>query len=505
MSLTASHRQLTNATITDNIDMTLPTFQASMERIYPFAKRDGIKKGIIQNINFQYDVNASNTLKTNDTDFMTARMFDNAKVGAKHRIPITTNFKIAKYFSVSVGGNYEDVWTLQTYKREYDTVASNIIISDTIQGFDRFNSYNFNASIGTTLYGMYNFGDDKKIQRLRHVIRPGISYGYTPSFDQFYEDLLDANGDLTYDRNENLRRYSRFEGTLNGAPSLNKSNSMSFSLANTLEAKVRPKDSTETEPKKISILKNLNFSTGYNFNADSLKLSPISFSGGTAIFNNKMSINFAGTMDPYAIDNNGTRINTFNKANGGSLVRLTNARANISYGFSSKDFEKKDKDDKEEEKKEDNPFDYAAASGGRTDDLFGDADFMKNGRPNMGENAEDERETTFYTNQIPWDLRLAYTVSYSNPNRQNSINSHSLMFSGNIELTPKWKVGASSGYDFVNSGFTITQLRFQRELGSFNLRFNWTPFGTYERWDFFIGISSSILQDLKWDKRSQRR
>ena len=505
MSLTASHRQLTSASITDNIDMTLPTFQASMERIYPFANRDGVKKGIIQNINFQYDVNASNTLKTNDTDFLTARMFDNAKVGAKHRLPITTNFKIAKYFSVSVGGNYEDVWTLQTYTRQTDATTKVESVTDTINSFDRYNNYNFSASIGTTIYGMFNFGDDKKIQKLRHVLRPSISYGYTPSFEQFYENLLDSNGALTYDSGGNLQRYSRFEGTLNGAPSLNKSNSMSFSLANTLEAKVRSKDSTDTEPKKISILNNLNLSTSYNFNADSLKLSPISFSGGTAIFNKKMTINFAGTMDPYAIDNNGTRINTFNKANGGSLVRLTNARANISYGFSSKDFEKKDKDEKEEEEKEENPFDYGAASGGRSDDLFGDPDFMNNGRPNMNDTGEEEKETEFYANKIPWDLRLAYTVGYSNPNRQNTINSHSLMFSGNIELTPKWKVGASSGYDFANSGFTITQLRFQRELGSFNLRFNWTPFGTYERWDFFIGISSSILQDLKWDKQSQRR
>lgn len=503
MSLTASHRQLTSSTVTDNIDMTLPTFQASMERIYPFAKRDGVKKGIIQNINFQYDVNASNTLKTNDTDFLTSRMFDNAQVGAKHRIPISTNFKIAKYFSVSVGGTYEDLWTLDTYERQYDEENSQTIVSDTIKGFDRFNRYNFSTSIGTTIYGTIPFGEDKKIQALRHVIRPSISYGYTPSFDQFYEDLLDSNGDLTYDRNDVLRRYTRFEGTLNGVPSLSKSNSISFSLANTLEAKVRSKDSTATEPKKISILKNLNFSTGYNINADSLKLSPISFTGGTALLNNKVSINFAGTLDPYAIDNNGTRINTFNKANGGSLVRLTNARANVSYGFSSKDFQKKD-DNKKGEEEEENKYDYNATSGGRTDDLFGDADFMTNGRPNTDKEDEEERETTYYSNAIPWDLRLAYTVSYSNPNRQNIINSHSLMFSGNIELTPKWKVGASSGYDFVNSGFTITQLRFQRELGSFNLRFNWTPFGTYERWDFFIGISSSLLQDLKWDKQSQR-
>lgn len=502
MSLTASHRQLTSSTVTDNIDMTLPTFQASMERIYPFAKREGIKKGIIQNINFQYDVNASNTLKTNDEDFLTSKMFDNAKIGARHRIPLSTNFKVAKYFSVTVGGSYEDLWTFDTYKREYDEATKTRIITDTIKGFDRFNKYNFSTSIGTTVYGTYTFGEDKKIQAIRHVVRPSISYGFTPSFDQFYEDLLNSNGEQVILTNNEVERYTRFEGTLNGVPSLNKSNSLSFSLANTLEAKVKSKDSTETEAKKIQILRNLNFSTGYNFNADSLKLSPISFSGGTSILKNKMSINFAGTLDPYAIDNNGTRINVFNINNGGSLARLTNARGNISYSFSSKDFEKKKDNDKEEEE-DDNKYDYGAASGGRTDDLFGDSDFMNQRRPNDEED-EEERETGFYSNKIPWDLRLAYTVSYSNPNRQNAINNHSLMFSGNIELSPKWKIGASSGYDFINQGFSVTQLRFQRELGSFNVRFNWTPLGRYERWDFFIGISSSILSDLKWDKQSQR-
>ncbi|QWX84780.1 LPS-assembly protein LptD [Cellulophaga sp. HaHaR_3_176] len=505
MSLTASHSQLTSSTLTDtdtdNITMTLPTFQASMERIYPFAKRDGIKKGLIQNINFQYDVTASNSLTTNDDDFLSSRMFDNAKVGARHRIPLSTNFKVAKYLSVTVGGTYEDLWTLDTYRRAYDETTKTEIITDTIKGFDRFNKYNFTTSIGTTIYGTLNLGEDKKIQAIRHVVRPSISYGYTPSFDQFYEDLLNSNGEQVI-INEELQRYTRFEGTLNGSPSLSKSNSLSFSLANTLEAKVRSKDSTETEAKKIQILRNLNFSTGYNFNADSLKLSPISFSGGTSILKNKMSINFAGTLDPYAIDNNGTRINTFNIDNGGSWARLTNARGNISYSFSSKDFDKKnDKDNKEEDI--DNKYDYNASSGGRTDDLFGDSDFMNQKRPNDKED-EEERETGLYSNKIPWDLRLAYTVSYSNPNRENIINTHSLMFSGNIELTPKLKVGASSGYDFVNKGFSITQLRFQRELGSFNVRLNWTPFGLYERWDFFIGISSSILSDLKWDKQSTR-
>ncbi|MGB5667542.1 MAG: putative LPS assembly protein LptD, partial [Maribacter sp.] len=485
MSLTATHSQNTN---TESIEMSLPNLQASMERIFPFAKRDGIKKGIIQNVNFQYDLSATNRISTNDDDFFKKAMFDDAKVGARHRIPISTNFKVAKFFSVSVGGNYEDVWTMETYNKRFDA-DEEIVVTDTISGFDRYNKYNFSASVGTTLYGTFNFGEDKKIQAIRHVMRPSISYGYAPSFEQFYDEYLDANGEVV--------QFTRFQGTLNGAPSLSKSNSLSFSLANTLEAKVRDKDSTATEPKKVPILSNFNISTGYNFESDSLKLSPLSVNGGTNILNNKMSINFSAGLDPYAIDNNGRRINTFNIDNGGSLFRLTRANVNVGYSLSNETF-KKDEDEEDDEVDE---YDYVAQSGG--DDLFGKADSFSDTRMKPGKDSDD-LENPIYATTIPWNLRLAYSASYSNSARQSEFSSHSLMFTGDVNLSPRWKVGGSSGYDFKGKGFTLTQLRFERDLKSFVMRFNWTPFGTYKRWYFFIGIKSSILKDLKWENRSQR-
>ncbi|MCK5443375.1 MAG: LPS-assembly protein LptD, partial [Maribacter sp.] len=488
MSLTATHSQNTN---TEKIEMTLPTLQASMERIFPFAKRDGIKKGIIQNINFQYDMSAINRISTNDEDFFKKEMFDNAKAGARHRIPISTNFKVAKFFSVSVGGNYEDVWALETYNKRYDA-DQDAIVTDTLSGFDRYNKYNFSASIGTTLYGTFNFGEDKKIQAIRHVMRPSLSYGYAPSFEKFYDEYLDGNGEVV--------QFTRFQGTLNGAPSLNKSNSFSFSLANTLEAKVTDKDSTATEPKKVPILSNFNISTGYNFESDSLKLSPLSVNGGTNILNRKMSINFSAGLDPYAIDNNGRRINTFNIDNGGSLLRLTRANVNVGYSLSNETFSK----EKEEDEEEADEYDYVAQSGGRTDDLFGRADSFTDTRSRDEGKTKDNVENPTYGTKIPWNLRLAYSASYANSARQNQFSSHSLMFSGDIDLSPRWKVGGSSGYDFKNQGFTLTQLRFERDLKSFVMRFNWTPFGQYKRWYFFIGIKSSILSDLKWENRSQR-
>lgn len=472
-----------------SVNMTLPTLQASMERIFPFAKRDGAKKGIIQNINFQYNFRAENRLTTIDTLLFKKEMFDNAKVGFQHSIPISTNFKLFKHFSVSTGANYNEVWQLKTINRnDYDPLIEKSTI-DTLNGFSRYGTYNFNASLGTTLYGTFNFKEGSKIQAIRHTVRPSVSYGYTPSFEQYYDEYIDQNGEV--------QQYSPFENGMYGVPGLHNSNSIGLSLSNVVEAKVRDRDTTATEPKKIMLLNNLNFSTAYNIVADSLPWSPVRMSGGTQFFQNKMSVNFGATLDPYAIDNNGTRIDVFNYENGGSLFRLTQANVNVSYSLNSKSFSGKEKDDS----KDDN-----TQSGGRNDDLFGRAQDFSDERTFMDDEQDSDEEelpAEAYAAKLPWDLRLAYSLTYSNRNRESEITNNSLMFSGNIDLSPQWKVGISSGYDFKQKGFTYTQLRFARDLKSFRLNFNWVPFSSRASWFFFIGIKSSMLSDLKWEKRSE--
>ncbi len=489
VSLTATHNQNTN---TDVVDVTLPTLQASMERIFPFAKRDGIKKGPLQNINLQYNLNGRYSIQTNTDDFLTGAMFEEGRLGAQHQIPIATNFKLAKYFSVTLGGTYEDVWTWETFQRRYDPDLQQVV-TDTVAGFDRFNQYNLSAALGTTLYGTFNFGEDKKIQAIRHILRPNISYGYAPSFDQYYDEVLnEATGDTI--------SYTRFQNTLYGTPRQGRTNALNFSLANTLEAKVRNKDTTVTEPKKVMLLNSFNLTTNYNMEADSLKLSPVNLTGGTALLDGKLNINFGASLDPYAVDNNGRRINTFNIDAGGGLFRVTSARANIGYSIRSTDFGDRDREEDEVE----DPYsgsNYVASSGGRTDDLFGRADNLN--RSSFEGRDPDAVENPAYANKIPWDLRVQYAVTYNNSNRQGEITNHSLMFSGNVSLSPRWKVGVSSGYDIVRKGFTLTSFRFERDLDSFHLNFNWTPFGEFERWYFFIGIKANLLKDLKWENRSQ--
>ena len=497
LNMTATHSQNTQTQV---INMTLPTFQGSVSRVYPFAPKNGSKKGLIQNINMQYNVRGENRIQTTDSLFFKKEMFDDAKIGMKHSIPLTTNFKLFKYLSLSAGGTYEENWTLNTVNKTFDQATQEVITTD-LNNFDSFRTYNLSASLGTTVYGMFDFGEDSKIQAIRHVMRPSISYNISPAFDQYYEtyEVIDANG-LTSDEVE----YTRFENSIFGSPNRNLSSSIGLSLGNNFEAKVRDKDSTATEPKKIILLNNLNFSTAYNIAADSLGWSPVRMSGGTQLLNNKMRINFGATLDPYALDNNNKKINEFNIANGGSLFRLTSANLTLNYSLSSQMFGGKESKNNSQNNR---AREESIQSGGRADDLFGKPQDFSNRQletTSASTNEDEEKPSELYNYKVPWDLNLAYAVNYTNTARQNEISSHSLMFSGNVDLSPRWTVGASSGYDLKNKGITYTQLRFERDLLSWKLNFSWIPFSTRSSWNFFIGIKSGILKDIKYEQRRQR-
>ena len=492
LNVTATHSQNTQ---TQTINMTLPTFQASVDRIFPFAPKIGAKKGIIQNINLQYNVRGENRIQTTDSLFFKKEMFDDARAGFQHSIPISTNFKLFNYLSMSASASYNEVWTFNTVKRGFDQENQEEFTND-LKGFDSFRTYGFSSSLGTTVYGMFNFGEDKKIQAIRHVMRPSLSYSIQPAFNQYYDTytIVSADGDTAEDIEV---EYTRFEGSIFGQPGNQFSSAVGISLSNTFEAKVRDRDTTVTEAKKIMLLNNLNFSTNYNISADSLRWAPVRMTGGTQFFNNKLNVNFGATLDPYALNSNNQKINTFNINNGGSLFRLTSANLTFNYSLSSKSFDGKDD-------KDDSATQESLRSGGRADDLFGKPQDFADQRLNSDNDDDKEQEPSdLYVHKIPWNVRLAYAVNYNNSARQKEISSHSLMFSGDIDLTPRWTVGASSGYDFKNNGFTYTQLRFERDLLSWRMNFSWIPFSSRSSWNFFIGIKSNLLKDLKYDKRKQ--
>jgi lipopolysaccharide assembly outer membrane protein LptD (OstA) len=480
ISLTATHSQNTQ---TKEINMTLPTLQFSLDRMYPFALNDGAKKGFIKNINLQYNLNGKNSFKTTDSLFFKPEMFRNADIGFQHSIPLSTNFKVFKHFSVSSSLNYEEVWYFKTINKRYDEQVNTVVTTD-VKGFDAYRTYSSSTNLGTTIYGTFNLGADKKIQSIRHVMRPSISHSYKPSFEKYYDTYAtDASGTMQKD-------YTRFEGGIYGFPDKNSSNFLGLNLSNTFEAKVRDKDSTKTEAKKIMLLNNLNVSTSYNFDAKELAWSPVRVSGGTQFFDNKLSANFGATLDPYAIDNTGNKIDVFNINNGGSLFRMTSANLTMNYSIDNKGT-KKDKNSQ------------SLRNGGRGDDLFGsDIDVGSVRNSQFGDEDEEDKISEFFRSKLPWDMTFAYSLTYGNINRENKIIGNSIMISANADLTPKWKAGISTGYDFVQNGVTFTQLRFERDLMSWRMDFNWTPFGNNASWNFYIGIKSGILSDIKWEKRN---
>lgn len=488
LTISANHTQNTN---TQQITMTLPNVQASIDRVYPFAPKNGSKKGIIQNLNLQYSLSGQNRIQTTDSLFFKSEMFKEMDAGIQHSIPLATNFKLFKYFSVSLTGSYTETWVMNTFNKAYSYETNK---PETIRdnGFDSFRTYNFGANMGTTLYGTFNFNKNSKIQAIRHVMRPSVSYTYTPSFDQYYDTYaIDALGTT-------MQEYSRFQGTLFGAPNQTMSNLVSLSLGNNFEAKVRDDESTTGEPKKVMLLNSLNFGTSYDFTADSLKLKPISMSANTNLLKEKLRLNLGATLDALGIDNAGRRIDKFNIANGGSLLRLTSANITVNYSLASTDPLFGGSLNPEDDEQNQN-----VQNGGRGDDLFGQSvDLADRQKSMFDESKRKETKTSFYNTEIPWDLTFAWSLTYNNASRNSEITNNSLMVSGNVTLAPGWVTGFSTGYDFKNKGVTYTQLRFERDLKSWRMDFSWIPNGYYKQWTFFIGIKSSILQDIKYEKRN---
>ena len=220
-------------------------------------------------------------------------------------------------------------------------------------------------------------------------------------------------------------------------------------------------------------------------------------SANTNLLKDKLRLNLGASLDPLAIDNAGHRIDKFNIANGGSLLRLTSANVTLNYSLASTDpiFGSKGEENDSQNKNVQN--------GGRADDLFGQSVDLADRQKSMF-NEDDRKKTTseFFNTEIPWDLTFAWSLTYNNAKRTSEITNNSLMVSGNVTLSPGWIAGFSTGYDFKNKGVTYTQLRFERDLKSWRMDFSWIPNGYYKQWTFFIGIKSSILQDIKYEKRN---
>ncbi len=479
MNLTATHQQNTN---TGDITMTLPSLTVNMDRQYPFVGKGGVKKNPLQKLGFNYTMQGQYLINTNDEDFLTAKMFESARSGVQHRTSTNTNIKAFKYFTVSPSASYEETWQFDHINREYDPTRD-VVVTDTLSGFRSFREYNFSANLTTNIYGTFNFKKGR-LKSLRHTVRPSISYTYRPDFRERFIREVQTSADAS-----DIQEYTVFDAGIYGSPSGGVSNSITMSLNNVLEAKVAPKDpDSDEEDKKVTILNNLNFNTSYDVTRDSLRWSPVAFTASTVLFKDKLAVNLNGSLDQYQVDESGNRINKFNP----NILRLTRASLTANYSISSEDFKKDKKEKNTNGNGAQNTPNIIEADINPTVDEFGRS---------KSTNSENEKNEKLYHANVPWSINLAYSTTYNNNlNAGGEITINTLMFSGNIDLTPKWKLGYSSGYDIKEGAFTFSRFNFNRDLDSWNFNFNWVPFGNNASYTFFIGIKSSILSDLKWDK-----
>lgn len=470
MSLTSSLYQNNNLSSNEpaTMQLTMPQLTVNMSRIYPFAPKVGSKKGLIKNLAVGYNLNIINNINTNEDDIFTSRMWDNAKNGARQNLNLNTGTTLANYFPVTFSAGYNEVWTLKTIEKTYDT-AENKVIDKTIDGFDSYRTFDLSTSVSTNLYGLYQSkNENATIRGIRHVISPSIGFTYKPDFGArewgYYNTLHFPNGEeLTY---------SRFEGGYYGSPSRGENMMLSFGIRNNLEMKVRSKTDS-TGSKKVKIFDYLDINSAYNFAAEEFKLSPIRVSGVTKLFNQQLSLQFNATFDPYKLvfedgAQRGTRVNEL-----GSL-RLTDYSLNFGYNFSNTSF------------------------GGKK---FDPKNYKKQGTVRNENFYFDEFDYAHFA--IPWRLNLSVSHSYRKYDSRDSNTSTVMTINGSISPSPYWSISGSSSYDFVAKEFSQARFTFNRDLRSFNISFSWVPFGLYKTWDFFIGIKASILSDVvKYDERS---
>jgi hypothetical protein len=481
MAVTASHQQNTN---TKSITMTLPSLTLNMDRIYPFAGKNGVKNNPIQKLGFNYNMLGQYLINTTDADFFTSKMFETARSGVQHRTSTNTNIKAFKYFTLAPSANYEETWQFDYINKEYNQ-TDKVVVTDTLRGFKTYREYNMGVGLSTNIYGTFNFKKGR-LKAIRHTFRPTVSYSYRPDFKDKYIKEVQQSALST-----DLLQYTVFDQGLYGSPSSGLSNSIGISLNNVLEAKVAPKDpDSDEEDEKITLLNNLNFSSSYNIAADSLRWSSVSFSAGTRLFKDKLALNFNGSLDPYQVNDEGRNINKFNPG----IFRLSNANLTANYSISSADFDKSKKKDPNDDKNGNGANNPADTMGANID---------PNNNQGRRENNDKNKttKTELYESKIPWTVNLVYSANYSNNGVvPGSVGVHTLGFSGNLELSPKWKVGYSSGYDVKNGAFSFSRFNFSRDLDSWQFNFNWVPFGSISSYTFFIGVKSSTLSDLKWDK-----
>jgi lipopolysaccharide assembly outer membrane protein LptD (OstA) len=483
---------------TRTVGLSLPTGSFNMSSIYPFRSKNGSGKyKWYENISLTYSSSFKNELDTYDSLMFKQETWNDMRNGFQHSIPLAVNLKIGKLITITPSMNYTGVF----YSRhieinnmvEYDSLTGDYIIDTTeYRGLKYEQAFNPSLGISFTpkLYGMLiSTKEDSYIEAIRHVLSPSASFSFTPDMNKinrvdYYDTLYYINED---NEQEVYDIYNWYEEELYSPPSSNgKSGSLRLALNNNLEMKVRPRNDTTGESKKVVLLDNLNFTTSYNPFRDTLRWEDVSMITGTKLFNNKVDIRVNGRFSPYALDSAGRKINEFYiSQHKDKILRFVSLSVNTSFTLrSGQGTGKKSEETQEETSQEENVV---------YDEYYMEDDMYV---APLGE------MSSYVDFNIPWSLNVRHSYSISKTAAGKSNISNTLNLSGDISLTQKWKIGGQMNYDLELKKISYTTLSVYRDLHCWEMRFSVVPFGPRTSYSFTIQAKGSLLRDLKYEKKT---
>jgi len=463
------------------ISVTLPTITFNVASFNPFKRKEAVgKTRWYEKIKMSYSMKLTNTVNTKENEIFTKETLNKMKNGIQHTIPVSTSLSLFNYINISPSFNYTERWYFKKVRQQWNNETRTVETLDPEYGFWRIYNYNASVSANTTIYGTYVAKKkERKLQAVRHTMTPNIGFSYAPDFSRqkygFYETVqTDTTG--------RFKVYSPFTDNAYGVPGSGQQLALTFGLSQSLEAKIRTKDTV----KKIKIIDQISINGSYNFLADSMRLSTLPISLRTTIYQG-VALNISMTLDPYEVSPQGVRYNKLMWRRG-LPGRVQNIGWSFGYTFRSREGNQPAANDINSL-----PPEYFNS----WSDPYGELNPAMRRQWMAGQ---------YYDFSIPWNFGFNYSFNYSAQYVNNGTTgyrkniSQTINVNASVKLTPKLMITATSGFDFMTRKMSMTSISITRDLHCWQMSFTWIPFGNHRSWAFNIGVKAASLADLKFDK-----
>ena len=500
---------------TSSIQITLPDLNISLSRFYPFKRKHLVgKERWYEKISMSYTGQLANSISTTEDKILHSNLIKDWKNAFQHTIPVQANFTLFNYINVTPSFNFTDRMYSKKVTRGWDNTLQKEVVRDTIYGFHNVYNWSMNVGASTKLYGFWVpnrklFGD--KIQAIRHVITPQVSFSYSPNFGARRYGYYDSYQYTDASGNVKLVEYSPYQDELYSVPGKYKTEMISWDVSNNIEMKVKS-DKDTTGYKKISIIDELGASMSYNAAADYHRWSDLSMRLRLKWWKNyTFSMNAQFATYAYELDANGKPyVGNHTEWGYGRLPRFQGMSQNFSFTLNPEKLKKwfGRKDDKDDDKVSvDSDGPDTNIESNMDDDLEKGKYAAKKKRGNIAETDDDG----YMSFNMPWSLTIGYgiTMRENTAGRFNTKTmrypykfTQTLNFSGNIRISDGWNINFSSGYDFENHAMSMTTASLSRDLHCFNMSAS-VVLAPYTSYNFTFRCNAATLTDaLKYDKRS---